>query len=462
LSKELLAMAPPIPGYYRSLLEIQDGFCLMPDQTRRLPAVLEHLIKPDRLERLTTEISQITPKELEARLGLLEPCFEGIRGLDEHLVEIFARYFPEDSPLNNCSDVVKMSAAAAIIQAFPYEGLASFNPTIVAHPDQEGVEPGALRVVLALRSYGEYHRSSISFRTGAIDEKGSLHLEEAEKTRSGITITQLPAIDGARLTFPQSADPGSFVLYGPFVSDIGETWEDVRFTRFEDEGDHEGLYFGTFTSFNFPKRRLLPCVIVTKDFRVFEYKTLHGAGAGDKDIAYFPKRINGRYAALSRNNGQDIFLMTSEDPFSFKKTKCIAQCRPGSFDAHKMGVCAPPIETPEGWLVIYHGVADPGQIYSLSAMLLDLDDPSRVIARLPYTLHHPLADERRGMLSNINYTCGAILHEASGNLVMPYACNDTFCKVGRIGLDELLARLKDDGPCSPLQNNNHSNNNNKG
>ena len=193
------------------------------------------------------------------------------------------------------------------------------------------------------------------------------------------------------------------------------------------------------------KRRLQPSLLITRDFRTYDYQVLRGAGAEDKDMAFFPRTLKDRYAMLSRNDGRDLYIMFSDDLFSWKKKKKVAECRPDRFDAHKMGVCAPPIETPEGWLVIYHGVSEPGQIYSLSAMLLDLDEPERVISRLPYTIHHPFQDERLGMLTTIIYTCGALVHEASGSLVMPYAINDTACKVGKVTMEELMSRLADFG-----------------
>ncbi|MBU0754852.1 MAG: hypothetical protein KJ645_06900 [Planctomycetes bacterium] len=438
-------MNEQFPGYYKSLLEIQEGFFLRPDTSRRLPAVLDHLIQPERVERLTRELARLTPKDLDARLGLLERCFHGISGIEDHLLKLFSVYYRDDSPLNGCSRSVKIAAAAAIIQAYPYEGLACFNPSIVPFDDPSRSSKNGSDFVMTIRSYGEFHRSSISFRTGWIDAKGSLHLHGAPKTAEGVTRTSLPEIQGSKIIFPADEDPNSLVLYAAFLGQISETWEDIRFTRMEDEGDYQGGYFGTFTSFNLLKRRLMPCVLFTRDFRTFDYQPLRGGGAEDKDLAYFPRKINGRYAVLSRNNGRDLFLMTSEEPFAFKKKKRIASCRPDCFDAHKMGVCAPPLETKAGWLVIYHGVADPGQIYSLSALLLDLEDPSRVIARLPYTLHHPLVDSNTGMLAHILYTCGAVVHEASGSLVLPYAVNDSFCKVGRIDMEELLARLKEDG-----------------
>ncbi len=434
-----------LPGYCQSLLQIQPGFQLRPDPTRRLPAVLEHLVKPERLKWVEEEISCLSAKNIEKRIGMLDVCFKGIHGLEEHLETLYLRYFSRESPLNGCSRSVRIAAAAAIVQVFPYEGLACFNPTIIPHPVQAGMAEGAMRVVLGVRGYGEFHRSSISFRTGVIDGQGDLLLDGAALKSNGYTRTDLPEVKGNRMVSGEDANLNNAVLYAPFVVEIGETWEDLRLTRFTDDGEYGGSTFGTFTSFNRIKGRLQPSLLITSDFKTFEFTALKGAGAEDKDMAFFPKRIKGRYAMLSRNDGRDLFLMTSDDLLTWNKKKRIAACRPESFDAHKMGVCAPPIETREGWLVIYHGVSDPGQIYSLSAMLLDLEDPAVVKARLPYTIHCPLLDDPIGMLATILYTCGAVVHEPSGLLVIPYACNDSFCKVGRISLDELLARLSDDG-----------------
>lgn len=445
LERERRIMELELSDHYRSLIDIQDDFRIDPNQSRRIPSVLEHLVNPERLDALTEELSRLSPKDFDHRLKLLDYCFEGVQGLEDHLQSLFTRYFREDSPLVGCAHHVRVAAAAALIQAYPYEGLACFNPTMVPHPDQAGLDEGAIRVVIAVRSYGEYHRSTISFRTGVIDAKGDLSLEAEQKTDNDYSITVLPEVKGGQFIFPEDGDINSHVIYGPYMTDIGETWEDPRCTLFEGEGDLNGSYLCTFTSFNLSKGRIQPSILITRDFRTFDYKPLKGSGAEDKDLAFFPRLINNRYAVLSRNDGRDLYMMTSDDPFSFGKKKKVAECRADSFDAHKMGVCAPPIETEAGWLVIYHGVADPGQIYSLSAMLLDLEDPSQVIARLPYTLHSPFFDEAGGMLNHINYTCGAMIHDASGMLIMPYSVNDSYCKMGRISLDELMARLMDDG-----------------
>ncbi|MFH2000004.1 MAG: hypothetical protein ABIK28_09995 [Planctomycetota bacterium] len=434
-----------LSDHYRSLIDIQEGFRIEPNQSRRIPTVLEHLVHQERLDALTDKLSRLKPKDFDHRQKLLAYCFEGVQGIEDHLLDLFSKYYREDSPLVGCARHVRIAAAAALIQASPYEGLACFNPTLVPHPDQTRLMEGEVRIVMALRSYGEYHRSAISFRTGVIDDKGYLILDAEKTTENNCSVTVLPKVKGAQFVFPGDENLNSFVLYGPYMTDIGETWEDPRFTLFVGEGELNGAYLCTFTSFNLIKGRLQPSMIITRDFRTFDYKPLKGSGAEDKDLAFFPKKINNRYAVLSRNDGQDIYLMTSDDPFSYSKKKKVAGCRPDSFDAHKMGVCAPPIETEAGWLVIYHGVSDPGQIYSLSAMLLDLEDPSQVIARLPYTIHSPFFDEAGGMLNYINYTCGAMVHEATRSLIMPYAINDSYCKVGRISMDELIARLMDDG-----------------
>ena len=434
-----------LPAYFHSFLRIQEGFRIEPDPSRRVPAVMEHLAAPARLREITEDISRLTPREVEARRALLPRCFPGIPDLEDHLLAVYEKYFGEASPLNDCGREIRLAAASALIQAFPYEGLAAFNPTVVPAPGAERGEENRLPVVLGVRSYGEYHRSSISFRTGWVDAKGVLHLDEPQRTAEGIITTVLPKAVSGRLTLPEGANLNNVVLYAPHFAEVGEAWEDLRITGFTDPSEEAPLYLGTFTAFNLARRRLSPCVLLTRDFRSFEIHPMRGGAAEDKDMVFFPRRIQGRYALLSRNDGRNLFFMTSEDPFTWTRKKKIASCNPQGFDAHKMGVCAPPLETEAGWLVLYHGVSGPGQIYALGAMLLDLEDPTKVIARLPYTFHHPFADEPLGMLTSICYTCGALLHGPSGNVVIPYAVNDTLCKAGVVALDELLARLKDDG-----------------
>ena len=244
-------MASDIPEYFKSFIRVQPDFAILPDRTRLLPAVLEHLVKSERQQAITEEISRLSPRALEERLKLVPLCFEGVEGMDDYLLELFDRYFGEMSPLAGCAPDVKRAAASSIAQAFPYEGQAVFNPSFAFLPEDKGPEAERRRVILTVRSYGEYHRSSIAFRTGWIEPSGDLTLDRPERTEGGATRTYLPRVEGTRFAFPEEAPPGNQVLYGPFMTGLGETWEDVRVTRFTGDGEFGGAYLMTFTAFDF-------------------------------------------------------------------------------------------------------------------------------------------------------------------------------------------------------------------
>jgi predicted GH43/DUF377 family glycosyl hydrolase len=210
--------------------------------------------------------------------------------------------------------------------------------------------------------------------------------------------------------------------------------EDARFVRFTGD-DGSTVYYATYTAYN--GSTVFPQIVETRDFGQFRVSTLNGPAVANKGLALFPRKINGLYAMLGRQDGENIHLMFSDHPSFWYESKVIVRpARPWEFT--QLGNCGSPIETDAGWLVLTHGVG-PMRKYCLGAVLLDRADPSRVIGRLDEPLLGPAPDEREGYVPNVVYSCGALVHH--GNLILPYAVSDTATRFASLDVGDLLAVL---------------------
>ena len=379
------------------------------------------------------------------------------------------------------------------------ESAALFNPSIVPHPNQTDLPKGSLRFSLSLRATGEGRISSITFRTGIVSaqhrititppvplaaepervpnaayDKGlfARKLQEAGVQNEfclrvlgplpeAFTMDELhAALDAAR----QSTDPAdatadraargilllaesnyevrfaadrrvSQCVIFPSIPSQRNGIEDARFVRFQDDG--VGFtYYATYTAYD--GKIILPQLLETQDFIHFKFSTLNGPAVQNKGMALFPRKIDGRFAMLSRQDDENIFLMFSDNiHFWHKPELLLSPAQPWEFI--KMGNCGSPIETEAGWLVLSHGVGAMRK-YCLGAFLLDLADPTRVIGRLREPLLSPNETEREGYVPNVVYTCGSLLH--GGELIVPYAMSDYATSFATVSLDELLNAME--------------------
>jgi predicted GH43/DUF377 family glycosyl hydrolase len=210
--------------------------------------------------------------------------------------------------------------------------------------------------------------------------------------------------------------------------------EDLRLVRFTDD-DGNITYFGTYTAFSGAAIRQE--ILRTTDFKTFELTALHGDAATGKGMALFPRRIDGRYAMLGRQDHENISLLTSSNLYDWRGGITIVTPR-WPWEYVQIGNCGSPIEIDEGWLVITHGVG-PVRTYCIGACLLDRDDPSKLLARTTEPLIRPSPAERYGYVPNIAYTCGAMVHGRT--LILPYALADSFSTFATVSLDRLLAGM---------------------
>jgi predicted GH43/DUF377 family glycosyl hydrolase len=403
-----------------------------------------------------------------------------------------------DSP-DNPSAQRQLLIGAYFTHEYSPEAAALFNPSIVPHPDQTGLPKGVLRFVLSLRATGEGHISSITFRNGQVSAHHRITLTPpvpyvmepnrvpnaayvktlfAHKlTEAGVqndfcrrvldllpenfTLIELRAVlltsglteDTSDATAARAARgilllaesnyevnfaPGTQLsqrILFPSAPSQSNGIEDARFVRFRQD-DNTFVYYATYTAYD--GKIVLPQLLETPDFMHFKFSTLNGPAVQNKGMALFPRKINGQYVMLSRQDDENILIMFSDNVHFWTEPKILLRpAQPWEFI--KLGNCGSPIETEDGWLVLSHGVG-PMRKYCLGAFLLDLDDPTRVLRRLRKPLLCPNEAEREGYVPNVVYTCGALLH--GRELIIPYAMSDFATSFASVSLEDLLAAME--------------------
>ena len=325
---------------------------------------------------------------------------------------------------------------AYFLHEYSFEAAALFNPSIVSHPDQTGAPVGGRRFILSLRAVGEGHVSSLTFRTGFIAADGNVSIDPPAR------LAAVPKIVGAapglttdhvELTFRPDEDISERVIF-PVLASQSNGVEDARFVEFIDAG--EKIFYATYTAYT--GRAIRSELIETRDFVTFKMAALSGTAARNKGMALFPRRINGQYAMIARQDNENLYLIYSDDLYSWNGGQAILKPRfPWEFV--QIGNCGSPIELDEGWLLLTHGVG-PVRRYSIGAVLLDKADPSKILARSSEPLVRPEPSDREGYVPNVVYTCGGMRHH--DRIILPYAISDTFCSVATMKIAALLDNLQ--------------------
>lgn len=396
----------------------------------------------------------------------------------------------------------RLLIGSCFLAEYSLESAALFNPSIIPHPDQTGLPTGALRFILSLRATGEGHVSSITFRTGvihhdcrievfsptgslteprqipnpqyekplftrklaelgllgeftrrvlnrlaetfALEELGSSIAAEVKQSRmaEGMAPRDREVEQGiwmlARSNYEVQFQPEQELcerIIFPATPSQQNGIEDARFVCFREENGAQ-TYYATFTAYD--GRVVLPELVETSDFLRFRFITLNGPAAQNKGMALFPRKINGLYAMLSRQDNENIYLMFSGNVhFWHEYTALLKPAFP--WELIQIGNCGSPIETHAGWLVLSHGVG-PMRRYCIGAFLLDRDDPGKVIGRLREPLIQPNEKEREGYVPNVVHTCGALLH--NGQLIIPYGLADHATGFATVPLADVLAAME--------------------
>ncbi|HEY0667776.1 MAG TPA: glycoside hydrolase family 130 protein [Sphingobacteriaceae bacterium] len=393
----------------------------------------------------------------------------------------------------------KLLIGSYFTHEYSIESAAFFNPSIVEDPDQSELADGQKRLIISFRAVGEGHISSIAFRRAIIDKNNTIqvlpvgnYVDEAEIIRSAIydrnlffekaatarisagVIAELKekfeeefeystlrrvVLDAQRtqtddrrkleyekvlwlsdsyneISFSLDTDISDRVIF-PISELERKGIEDARFVKFTDD-DGKIVYYATYTAYD--GALIMPKLLQTSDFYDFNIRPLHGAGAQNKNLALFPRRINGKYAMMSRIDGCNNYIMYS-DNINLWENPVRLQEPMNPWEFTQIGNCGSPLETELGWLVITHGVG-PMRRYCLGATLLKLDDPSIEIGRLKEPLLVPNHDEREGYVPNVVYSCGAILN--NGKLILPYGLSDYSSSFATVDLQTLLDKVISD------------------
>lgn len=433
-------------------------------------------------------------------VAALEDVITRFTGRHRDLAGLFRRHADELAdrlnPDTEISEDRMVLLGAAFTSEYAIEGAALCNPSIVLSPDQAGMSCGSAQFIMSVRGIGEGHRSSIGFRTGVISEAGQPRLDgcapftavggavpellDAEafrvelarlgdtgeaaayvldalgdnftradlerrlamlqthlstRGRAQETIEEIQSIAERtyRIEFPSQTAISERVLFPSMQAEMGGM-EDARFVRFTDN-DGSVTFYATYTAYS--GTHISQQLIETRDFQSFVSRPMVGQAAANKGLALFPRRIGGRFAALSRSDRESNTIAYSDRPFIWTSA---APCQQPveAWEVLQLGNCGSPMETEAGWLVLTHGVG-PMRTYRLGAILLDHTDPTKVIGRLREPLLSPAADEQNGYVPNVVYSCGALIH--ADTLVLPYGISDSSIGFATVPLPELLAAL---------------------
>jgi predicted GH43/DUF377 family glycosyl hydrolase len=377
-------------------------------------------------------ILSLDGQELQRQLeGVTASLDENHRDVDATLMRRFGELADRIPSAADMSPEQQRLIGAYFSQEYAYEAAALFNPSAVLHPDQSGLADGAVRFALSLRGVGEGHVSSVTFRTGVWTPGGDLTIDDPGSTSVPPIIVPRDDDDGAvHLDCGGSRSISETVLF-PTLPSQRQGIEDMRLVRFV-EDDGRVTYHGTYTAFSGAEARSE--LLSTTDFKSFEMRALAGEVASAKGMALFPRRIDGRYVTLGRQDNRNIWLNVSDDLLHWDSGAKLVEPRyPWEFV--QMGNCGSPLEIDEGWLVLTHGVGTVRN-YCIGACLLDKEDPSKLLARTPRPVLAPSPHERDGYVPNVVYSCGALL--SGRTMLLPYAVADSFSAFGSLSVDNLL------------------------
>ena len=387
-----------------------------------------------RAQRITDRVLALSDDELDALYETaVKTLSERHRDVETVLQQRFEAVRTDTIDCRGATGRKALLIGAYFTEEFAFESTALFNPSAVVHPSQDDVAEGDTRFIMSLRAIGEGHVSSLAFRTGLWRADDSIALDDPAAFATGPQKLNPPTETKrtAELEFDASLRTSEMVVF-PFLPSQGRGVEDMRLCRFTDD-DGSTHYRGTFTAFDGLEVR--QAMVRTDDFRSFVMRGLDGDLARSKGMAWFPRRIDGKWWALGRQDNENVYVMSSDDEYTWNGgAKVIEPKAPWEFI--QMGNCGSPIELDEGWLVLTHGVGDV-RTYSMGASLLQKTDPTKLLSRLSQPLLAPEADDRDGYVPNVVYSCGGILR--GRKLLLPYGVADQFTAFGVVDVDRLLA-----------------------
>ncbi|WP_420140276.1 glycoside hydrolase family 130 protein [Sphingomonas sp.] len=392
--------------------------------------------RPGRVRRIAESVLVMDEEMAEIELELVLRDFEA-RHWQTRSVFI-SRYRQIEVALeldgNAISDIKKQLIGAFFCHEYSYAAAALMNPSVVPHPDQSGLSDGAMRIAMSLRAVGEGHISSVAFREGILGPGATVELM-AEPPFATAADGAAEAGNGAIEVHrhPDSSLSGT-VLF-PMTAAQSKGLEDMRLVQFtHDDGSVE--WIGTYTAYNGAAIRSE--LLRTTDFRSFTLMPMSGPAARNKGMALFPRKVGGQYLMIGRQDGENVFLIRSDKIDQWGEGALLMTPK-YPWEMVQLGNCGSPIELDEGWLLLTHGVGAMRK-YSVGAILLDKDDPSKVIGRMPQPLLSPADEDREGYVPNVVYSCGGIRH--GDQIFLPYGVADSSVAFAFVTIESLLSAMR--------------------
>ena len=393
---------------------------------------------PGRARRLVDQVLTLSDQEIGRQLHQVMQNFETRHWQTR---KVFLKRFAEISKLLTLSptgigDKRKQLIGAYFCQEYSYAAAALMNPSVVPHPDQSGLDQHTVRILMSLRAVGEGHISSIAFREGLVSDRGGLELSPEPPFAVAADAADLDTLctDCAVTVYrSEDANLSGTVIFPVTPAQVGGL-EDLRLTLFtHDDGSNE--YLGTYTAYS--GRDIRSELLRTRDFRSAELVPMTGDATRNKGLALFPQKIGGRYMMIGRQDGQNMFLLDSDDITHWHGGQLLLAPK-FAWEFIQIGNCGAPILIDEGWLLLTHGVGAMRQ-YAIGAVLLDRDDPSKILGRTRYPILQAENDDRNGYVPNVVYTCGGM--KVGDQLFMPYGISDSSIGFAFLPLKDLVAAL---------------------
>lgn len=391
----------------------------------------------ERVQRLVRDIIALDPRTVRAELGVVLRDFA-----DRHweIEKVFQDRFDEIEPRLELDGTLRRETALLIgayfCHEYSYAAAAVMNPSVVHHPDQTGLESGSIRILLSLRAVGEGHISTIAFREGVItgDRALSLLPQPTFATAAMAGPATNPVTDDIVSLHRQPGSSLSGTVIFPITEAQRNGLEDLRLVEFKGE-DGKQEWMGTYTAYS--GRDIRSELLRTDDFQNFTLTPIKGGAGRNKGMALFPRKIDGQYCMIGRQDGKNLYLLRSDSLDHWEGGELLLEPR-HPWELVQIGNCGAPIELDEGWLVLTHGVGAMRK-YAIGAVLLDKMDPSKVLGRTPNPILSAADEDREGYVPNVVYTCGAI--RVGADIFLPYGVADSAVCFAFVSIADILSAM---------------------
>ncbi len=391
-----------------------------------------------RMRKLVDEVRALDMRTARTELALVFHDFETRHVQTQNI--FMKRYEDVEADLEldgrRIREEKKLLIGAYFCHEYSYAAAALMNPSVTLHPDQGEMSAGFVRILLSMRAVGEGHISSIVFREGVVTNDRKFELVPQPRcAMAANTLAQAEIAAGNVISVHRNPDSSlSGTVIFPVTDAQRNGLEDLRITRFE-HSDGSIEWIGTYTAYS--GREIRSELLRTSDFCRFDLMPLEGSAARNKGMALFPRTFDGRYLMIGRHDGQNLFLMSSDDLGNWGDGQLLLEPR-YPWELIQIGNCGPPIEIDEGWLLLTHGVGAMRK-YSIGAVLLDKDDPSKVLGRTSQPILSSVDEDREGYVPNVVYSCGGM--RIGDDLFLPYGVADSSVAFAFLSIKELLASM---------------------